>query len=209
MKALPFIAAASLAFGGAASASVIPVLASVTPAGSNFQFSYEAQLSPDEGLTAGDEFVVIDFQGYVPGSISSSSPNWTASVSDALPAGLLTPPGGDNPSVPDLVFTYNGPDVDTSGGPFGGDTNYFGLTALSTLGGVTSTDFSADAINNSGRETGTTDYNVGLVGAPGSLGAAVPEPTSWALILGGVGAIGVALRLSRRLGSRPREVWEI
>jgi hypothetical protein len=194
VKAILFAAAAALILAGTASASVIPVLLSDTPDGSDFLFSYEAQLAPDQGLTKGDQVVVIDFMGYVPGSVASSNSDWTASVSNTLPAGLLTPPAGDSASIPDLVFTYDGPDFDTTGGPFVSDTNYLGLTAVSMFGGVAGTDFSADAVKNNGDEVGTTVFDVGMVGAP----APVTEPASWAMILSGLGAIGGGLRLSRR-----------
>jgi hypothetical protein len=66
---------------------------------------------------AGDELVVVDFQGYVAGSMNSTLPDFVASISNALPAGLLMPPGfTDSSSIPDLVFTYAGPSFDTSGG---------------------------------------------------------------------------------------------
>ena len=132
MKALLLASVAALVVGGAARASIIPELSSVTPSGADFLFSYQGQLAPDQGVKFGNELVIIDFNGYVPGSVSSSgNPDVLASVSNLLPAGLILEPGAtDSSSIPDLVFTYVGAPFDTTGGPFGGDTNFNGLTAL-------------------------------------------------------------------------------
>lgn len=200
MKALLWAAAAALVVGGTAGASVIPTLQSVTPSGPDYLFSYQGQLAPDQGVKSGDELVIVDFNGYVPGSVDSTLADVTASISNTLPAGLLLPPGvTDNPSIPDLVFTYIGPDFQTSGGPFGSDTNFNGLSAKSIYGNSALGSFSADAVKNDGPETGTTTYNVGSVGVP----SAVPEPASWAMMLFGIGLIGAGLRTSRRQNAIP------
>jgi hypothetical protein len=194
MKSLLLGAAAALAFTAGAHASIIPTLTSVTPDGSNYLFSYQGQLAPDQGVTAGDQLVIIDFAGYVPGSVNSTLTDVTASVSDTLPAALLLPPGTtDNPNIPDLVFTYTGPDFDTVGGPFGGDTNFNGLSAVSVYGGTTLGTFSAEAVKNDGATAGSATYNVGFVAIP----SAVPEPAVWAIMLMGFGGLGAAMRTRR------------
>src|SRR5689334_10635648 len=137
MKSLALAGIAALALTGAAHASVIPVLDNVTPDGSNFTFNYTGQLAGDQGVTDGSQLVILDFAGYVDGSVHSSLPNVSATVSNTLPAGLVPYLGVvDNPSIPDLVFTYTGPDYQTSGGPFPGLTNFSGLSADSIFGGT-------------------------------------------------------------------------
>jgi hypothetical protein len=195
MKPVALAAIAVIALTGSAQASVIPFLDSVTADGSNFKFSYTGQLAPDQGVRNGSELVIVDFAGYVPGTVFSSLSNVTASVSNTLPSGLLLTPGfTDNSSIPDLVFTYTGPNFQTTGGPFSAITNFSGLSAVSTLGGMGAGSFSAMAVTNVGALSGTDAFNVGQVNVP----SAVPEPASWALMLIGFSGLGLALR--RRKG---------
>jgi hypothetical protein len=177
-----------------AHASDIPILTGVTAAGSDFQFSYQASLSTDQGLKAGDQLVIIDFAGYVPGSVTSTNANWVASVSYALPAGLIAPPGRkDSAGIPDLVFTYVGPNYQLTGGPYPAQTDYAGLSALSTFGRTGYGNFSAVAIKNSGFTQGSVSYNVGSVAEPNG----VPEPATWGMLILGVAGIGGVLRRQR------------
>lgn len=202
MRSLVLAAAAVIALSGAAHASVIPVLNGVSADGTNFKFSYDGQLAPDQGVENGSQLVIVDFAGYVNGSIHSSLANVTASISNTLPAGLvLDPKFTDNASIPDLVFTYTGPDFHTTGGPFtsgpdGGIIHFAGLSADSIFGGMTSGTFSAAAVRNTGTVSsqGTVTFNVGEVAVPLS---AVPEPASWALMIIGFLGLGAALRLGR------------
>ncbi|MGZ3376828.1 MAG: PEPxxWA-CTERM sorting domain-containing protein [Phenylobacterium sp.] len=101
----------------------------------------------------------------------------------------------DDPTIPGLVFTYIGLDFQTSGGPFPSVT-FTGLTATSTLGGLTLNGFSSRAISNDGMGTvGTASFNNGAVGVA-AIG--LPEPTSWALLIVGFGGAGTLLRARRR-----------
>jgi hypothetical protein len=169
-------------------------MTNVTASGSDFNFHYLTALAPDQGLTAGDRVVIIDFAGYVPGSVYSTNDNWTASVSNSLPAGLLIAPGAtDKAGIADLVFTYKGPDYQLGGGPYVSQTNYLGLGALSTSSNIATGSFSAEAIKNTGFTQGSVTFNVGAVALPG-----VPEASTWALMLVGVCGIGGALRSGRR-----------
>src|SRR5579872_4387697 len=189
MRSLALAAVAAVAFTGSAQASVIPFLNTVTADGSNFKFSYTGQLAPDQGVTNGSELVIVDFAGYVPGSVFSSLPNVTASVSNTLPTGLLLNPGfTDNPTIPDLVFTYTGPNFQTTGGPFSSITNFAGLGADSIFGQMGAGSFSAKAVTNVGPLSGTAAFNVGEVNVP-----AVPEPATWAMMLVGFFGLGALL----------------
>jgi hypothetical protein len=202
MKRLLFATGVALCLSaGVAQASITPALASITPSGPDFTFTYNVTLSGDEGLTAGSQLVIMDFAGYVPTSIFAPS-DFTASV--AMTANFDTAAGGvqvnpmftDNPNLPDLIFTYNGPDLQTSGGPFTTlSLGSFGAT--STLSGMALDGFSSRAISNSGLGTvGTASFNNGAVGVATAL-ATVPEPASWALLILGFGGVGSLLRARR------------
>lgn len=194
MKSIVMGAVAVVALSSAAHASVIPLLNGIAPDGADFKFSYTGQLSADQGVTVGDKLVILDFAGYVPGSVHSSLPNVSASVSNTLPTGLLLPPDyTDNSSIPDLVFTYNGPDYQTTGGPYPSITNFAGLSADSIYGAKASGYFSAEAVKNDGPASGTAAFNLGKVDIP-----AVPEPATWALLILGFGMIGTMLRTARQ-----------
>jgi hypothetical protein len=187
-------AAVLLMLATAAHASDIPTLTSVTASGANYQFNYQASLSADEGLVAGDKLAIIDFAGYVAGSVLSTNANWTASVSNSLPSGLSGQFGvTDNAAIPDLVFTYVGPTFQTSGGPYPNQVDYAGLSAVSTYGDSVFGYFSAVAIKNTGPTQGSIDYNTGSVGVP----SGVPEPASWAMLILGLAGVGGVLRRER------------
>lgn len=195
MKKMLGAAAIAFAMVSSAQASDIPTLASVSPSGANFTYNYNANLAPDQGLTAGDRLVIMDFQGYVAGSVLSTNADWSAAISNTLPAGLALQPGvTDNASVPDLVFTYKGPDFQLTGGPYGTATVYSGLSAVSRFSQTVLGSFSAEAIKNSGVTPGTLTFNVGSVGTP-----SVPEPATWAMMMIGLGAIGVSMRRRPRV----------
>lgn len=174
-------------------ASVIPVLDSVAPDGANFKFSYVGTLAGDQGLINGSRLIIYDFAGYVPGSISADGLPIT--VSTELVSSLV-PPFGDNPTLMNLVFTWNGGPFQTTGGPFP-DTDFNGLSAESTFSGVTLASFAAQTVTNNGAATGRPAFNFGEVGVP--IAMVVPEPTSWALLLLGFGGLGAMLRTRRSL----------
>ncbi len=209
LKKLLFSAGAALCLSTAAHASIIPVLASVTPSGSDFLYTYTATLSGDEGLTNGSMLVIQDFAGYVPGSISATGSGFGAFIATSAPlmpnfnpaAGGVQPNAlfADNPSIPDLVFTYTGPDFQTTGGGPGvfPDIQITGLTALSTFNNQATGGFTSRAIKNDGPPSGqdTVAFNNGQVTVPI---AAVPEPASWALLIIGFGGVGGLVRARRK-----------
>jgi hypothetical protein len=178
-----------------AQASVIPMLDNVTADGSNFLYSYGAILAPDQGIKAGDEFVLIDFQGYLAGSVNSMLPDWTASISNTLPVGLVMTPGfTDSNLIPDLVFTYEGPNFDVAGGPFPADVVFSGFSAVSSFDGTAAGAYTAIGVKNTGTQTGTTTFNEGTVSMP----SPVPEPAVWAMMLTGFFGAGFMMRGRRK-----------
>src|SRR5205085_709166 len=144
----------------------------------------------------GSELVIFDFNGYVAGSISAGIyaadlDAFTELVS-AIPPPFLTV---DNPLIPNLVFRWKGAPFNAAGGPFP-DIDFAGLSALSIYGGREIGKFAALAITNNGGATGLPTYNAGRVGAP-KVGAVVPEPATWAMMILGFGAAGAVLRRRR------------
>jgi hypothetical protein len=203
MKKLLLALGAALLLSSGAQASITPLLATVTPDGSDFVFNYTVSLSGDEGLTNGSKLVIFDFAGYVPGSIISPSANIVASTEltsnfDVTTGGVqASPMFADDPTLMNLVFTYTGPDLQTSGGPFAALV-LNGFTAESTLGGVALDGFSSRAISNDGMGTvGTASFNNGAIGVAAVLDA-VPEPAGWSMLIVGFGGVGALLRSKRR-----------
>jgi hypothetical protein len=213
MTRLLLLAGAAMCVSSMAHASIIPILQSVTPDGSDFLYTYTATLSGDQGLTDGSTLVIQDFAGYVPGSISAAGSGFSSFIATSAPlvANFNPAAGGvqtnaiypDNAAIPDLVFTYTGPNFRTTGGGPGvyPDIQIDGLTAVSTFGPTTTVGgFSSRAIKNDGPAPtqGTPAFNNGQVSVP--LAAGVPEPASWALLIVGFGGVGSLLRRRRVAG---------
>src|SRR5689334_22057643 len=115
MKKLLLAAAAVLCATSAAHASIIPVLTSVTPEGGLFRYSYQGTLAGDQGVTQGSKLVIFDFAGFSGGF---QVPNPFITASTELFSGMAAPGQVDDPTITNLVFTWNGPDFNTTGGPF-------------------------------------------------------------------------------------------
>ena len=190
---------AALALAGPAGAAIVN-LDGVTPSGPNsFTFTYHATLGPDEGLRAGDRLIIYDFASYIGGSISTgANADFSASVENLSPSGIITPGFTDNPLLANLVFVYNGPNFHNQNGPFPSFT-FEGFSARSTFGGITETAFFARTTkNNPNNRPGGSNTPVLTLGVVGTPLALVPEPTSWAMMLGGFGLMGIAARRRNR-----------
>jgi hypothetical protein len=199
MRKAILAAVAALGFAVPASAGVI-TLGGITQNGANdFTFTYQGTLGPDEGLRAGDRLIIYDFRGYIDGSISADgNANVAVSVENTSMGGFVTPGFDDNPNIVNLVFTYTGPDFRNTGGPFT-PFDFDGLSARSTLGGMgVDAFFGLSTKNNPDGVPGgsnTAVFSLGQVTVPA---AAVPEPASWALMLGGFGLLGATARRRSR-----------
>jgi hypothetical protein len=192
-------ALASVAVSSAASASIIPVLSSVTPTGPNFLYTYTVTLDTDQGLLPGSKLSIFDFAGYLTGSIAVTGPaGWTVGTENVT-VGMLAPIfNTDNAGITNLTLTWNGDAFHYAGGPF--PSQDWTLTAISAIGVVGFDGFTALAEKNNGFETGSLTANVGFVGVPSS--TAVPETATWAMMILGMGMVGVGMRMRRRQTGR-------
>ena len=194
MKKIIALAASAVSLvmsGGMASAATVQ-LDSHLFNGSDFTFSYGGTLAPTEGVTAGSQLVILDFAGYVAGSIFSPYGFISATTEFTTSGTLVDPSVTDDPNIVNLVFTYTGPDFHTTPSPGLPYTpiDFTGLTARSTIGSVVLDGFSTLTIKNEGTAVGSVVYSAGLVGVPGP----IPEPATWALMIMGMGTVGVAMR---------------
>jgi opacity protein-like surface antigen len=194
MKKWVLAAAAAVGLAGSANAAVV-TLQSITPNGANDNtFNYQGTLGPDEGVRSGDRLIIFDFNGYIAGSVFSTLANVVASTENTSAVPLMTPGQTDDPNVVNLVFTYTGPDFRTTGGPFAA-IDFNGLGARSVFGQtIFDAFFARTTKNNPPEESNTAAFQVGTVRVP-----AVPEPATWAMMLGGFGLIGVATRRRSRV----------
>ncbi|HYZ48598.1 MAG TPA: PEPxxWA-CTERM sorting domain-containing protein [Sphingomonas sp.] len=196
MKKYILGAIAALGLAAPASAAVL-TLQGITPSGPNdFTYSYQATLGPDEGVRNGNRFVIFDFAGYIGGSIFSNSPNFALNVENSSPSALVTPGFNDDPSIPNLVFTYTGPDFRNTGGPFS-SFDFPSIGAHSTFSGtVIDAFFATTTKNNPVGEANRLLFTLGSISVPRS---PVPEPSTWAMLLGGFGLIGLSTRRRGRM----------
>lgn len=178
----------------APSQAAVLTLQGVTANGpGDFTFTYQATIGPDEGVRAGDKFIIYDFGGYIDGSIFAGA-NFTTAVENTSPGGIVTPGFTDDASIPNLVFTYVGSAFQTTGGPYPsfnfpaiGAHSAFGQTILDAF-------FSLTTKNNPPSEAERPVFTLGSVSVPFN---AIPEPSSWAMMLGGFTLLGAATRRRR------------
>jgi len=190
------LSAAALLVGNAVKADIIPVFDVVTPSGSNFQFSYTAEVASGSRVNTGDYFTIYDFNGYVAGSAFAPA-DWSISVQNTG----ITPVGvdpsafsGDSASVPNITFTYTG--AATIFGPATvGGTGAFGAESTFSVPHTGGTYASAAHKNNPGKpDDNTYQANGGFVVTP----SAVPEASSLMLLVPGLVPLGIMLRRRAR-----------
>lgn len=194
MKKWVLAAVAAIGMTAPASAAVVTMQGITNNGANDFTFNYQGTLGPDEGVRTGDRLIIYDFNGYIPGSIFSNLANVTATIENSSTTPIFQPGQTDDPNIPNLVFTYTGPDFQTTGGPFP-PFNFNGIGARSTFGDtILDAFFTRTTKNNPPGEEMTAAYQVGNVQVPF---AAVPEPATWAMMLGGFGLLGAAVRRRR------------
>lgn len=198
MKKWVLAAAAAVGFAGPSGAAVL-TLQNVTPNGGNdFTFTYQGTLGGDEGVRSGDRLIIFDFAGYIAGSISADGNTNVATSVENTSSAFVTPGFNDDPNIPNLVFTYTGPEFHNTGGPFS-PVDFNNLSARSTFSGrAVDAFFTLTTKNNPDGVPGgsnTAVFTLGQVAVPAS---AVPEPATWAMMLGGFGLLGAATRRRAR-----------
>jgi hypothetical protein len=178
-----------LAMVGAARADIIPSLNSITPSGSNFRWTYRANLTVDEKVKKNNFFTIYDFLGFIPGS-NLQPANWvfSSALVGKTPSKVLP---DDDPMILNLTWKYTG---NTTLGP--GTLNLGMFSALSHYGNQGMDDFAAEATKYAPGDAGNNKpiANVGSVGVPAN---PVPEPCSLALL-----GLGAAPLLARRRRAR-------
>jgi hypothetical protein len=203
-----YVLVGCLGASGAAHASLVPTLQLLTPVTGGTEFSYDVVLTGDQGLSTsapnpqsgtsfGSKLVIYDFAGYVAGSVFTDNPLFSATVEQTT-AGAFGPPGFvDNPALYNLVFTYTGGDLNTTGGPYANmSEGDFG--AVSTISKTKTGAYGSIGVTNTG-----TPYPAGAAGtaafSQGSVQvAATPEASTWAMTIIGFGVIGSTMRQRRR-----------
>ena len=119
------LATAILAGSGAtAQGGLLPLSATVMPDGDNYRYTYGVMLTSNSTLQNGDQMVIYDFTGLVPGSNDQPAGFSFAAMNEGGNIGRTVP--NDNPEMPNLVWTYTG---DT---PLIGQIGLGNFSALST-----------------------------------------------------------------------------
>ena len=190
---------------GAAQATLVPTLGSITPGSSGFVWSYDFALAFDQDVTggtiqttnpvptpppptatAGDFLTIYDFRGLVSGSCFAPT-GWNCQTQAIGFTPSKTVPD-DSPSLTNLTFTRTG---GTITGPMA-DLGDFG--ASSSLGLMGTGEFTSRGTRNQGPQMGTKIDDIGSVTVP----APVPEPATLILLGSTMAGLGVALRRRRR-----------
>lgn len=190
----------SLGVHGAAQASLIPTLGSISPGSSGFIWSYNIALAADQNATGGpsqsdnpvlpsatvgDFLTVYDFRGFVSGSCFA--PTGWACQTQGLGFTPNTQTPADNPSLTNLSFTRTGATVV---GPVLDLGDFGASTSISTAGSGL---FTSRGTRNTGL-AGTKVDSIGEVVVP----APVPEPTTLILLGSTMAGLGITLRRRRR-----------
>lgn len=164
--------------GGSATAGLLPTSVTVFPDGGNFRWQYAIVLPTDMKLQSGNYFTIYDFEGLVAGSVVTPDGNWTASVQNVGSTPTLLNPI-DDPSIPNLVFTYTGPTIPA------GQIGLGNFMATSVFGEKKEVSFTAETNRTS---DGLKDSNITSTDAPtgdDTPPPPVPEPAT--LLLAGLG----------------------
>jgi hypothetical protein len=186
----------------AANADILPsMVGSPTPFGSSFIFNYAAHLSTNERMDpaatsgenpAGTFFTIYDFQGFQ--AVTSVPADWTFSIQmTGITPSAINGATFDNPSIPNITFTYSGPVVH-------GPADFTGFAIESSFGATTSGKYASQATADAGPNMGQTDQAVGPLQV-----AAVPEASSMALCAIGLAGLCI-LNLARKNSRKSQKI---
>jgi hypothetical protein len=193
--------------------AIIPTFDGVTGTGP-FIFSYGVGLAAgtklDTSQTEEQVVVIYDFDGYT-GVSGSSSGNWIISSMLSGPVGVglqdpnaafatfpVPPDIPDDPTVPNLIFTYNGPNIPSPDGVARFDTIFaesiFGLTRQDIFRGQgTKVVTGPDPAGENDTAAGTSGFTT----VPRPEGdVIIPEPGTYALL--GSGLFGMVFLRRRK-----------
>jgi hypothetical protein len=193
----------TLGVHGAAQATLVPTLGSITPSGGSFVWSYDFALAFDQNAVggtiqttnpvptppttaAGDFLTIYDFRGLVSGSCFAPT-GWACQTQAIGFTPSKTVPD-DSASLTNLTFTRTG---GTLTGPVA-DLGDFG--ASSSLGLMATGEFTSRGTRNQGPSIDTKIDDIGNVAVP----ATVPEPATLLLLGSTMVGLGVTLRRRRR-----------
>jgi hypothetical protein len=104
----------------------------VGPIAGVYTYSYSASVTGTSRVEAGDYFVIYDFTGLISGTETTSNGLFTISEPGNVgPIPVGTAPG-DNPNLPNVVFTYTGAPFPV-GAPTGSNTFLTDVTLQTTV----------------------------------------------------------------------------
>jgi hypothetical protein len=179
-----------LAVATPAQAGLIPAAVTVAPESGSYRFTYSVVLPSNYSLHTGDYFTIYDFHGLMGGNQQPASWTYSTTNSGQTPPGILPV---DDPSVPNLTWTYNGPAI--TGGSGGAALGNF--SALTSNSGAMDSDFaSTDHMMDNGRSV--SNLTTTSTPDPNSTPPRTPEPASFVLLGLSLPMLGAWRWLKRR-----------
>jgi hypothetical protein len=177
-------ALAALGMTTTATAGLLPVNVTVTPDAGLYRWTYAIVLPTDSQIRPGDFFTIYDFGG-LQNEPTAQPDGWLNQVSRVGP----TPPNvnpKDDPTIPNLTWTYNGPVITT------GQIGLGNFWAFSRYGDATDSFFTASTHRTS---DGRVDQNITDTVVPVPFESVdpppgVPEPGTLALAAIGLPLVG-------------------